>query len=72
MQHPCTSQCMQAFNEPCSCECMGENHGYLLRLGARIWNERNANTSKAPRLEEEYEDVCLRLSRVARSNTTTR
>lgn len=73
VRHPCTMQCMESYTEKCECACVGENHGYLLRLGAKIWQaERHENNRDRARLATRYQDVCLRVSRVDSRNPETR
>lgn len=68
-RHPCNMNCMESYTETCTCECVGENHGYLLRLGAALWRaEQNEDHRNRTRLATRYEDVRLRLSGMVSCN----
>jgi hypothetical protein len=69
IRYPCTMQCMESYTEKCVCACAGENHGYLLRLGAEIWQAGHEDRRHRARLATRYQDVCLRVSRVVSRNS---
>jgi len=65
MRQPCNLNCMESHTETCMCECVGENHGYLLRLGAKIWRvAQHEDHRNRARLEARYESLRLRVSGV--------
>lgn len=73
MRQPCHTNCMESHTTACICECGGENHGYLLRLGAELWRaEHSEDHRNRARLAARYEDVRLRVSGLDSRNSKTK